>query len=148
MGFEWLPAKKYKRHYICLNCQKGFKRPPEKDMKNPEANNLSNLMSDYYSSGKHQDLIEYINDANQKTKATCPHCKNAMIQVHYDFEVPPQRDSRAWKKLQASMAGKANIKYDTFINWHRLELKQPAVSKAKSNLLKQNLAKLERINNS
>ena len=145
MGFEWIPSKNYKRHYICLKCQKGFKRPSEKDMKHAKSTDLSNLMNEYYSSGTGQDIVKYIDVSHQKIKVLCPNCQNLMLQVHYDFEVPPQRDHKSWKILRKDMSSKLAIKYDVYIHWHKLELQKVAVNSAEFKTLKQNLAKLERI---
>lgn len=73
MGFEWLASKPYKRHYICLNCRKGFKRSSEKDLVSSES--------------------------KENYEPTCPQCQKKMTQVPYTFEVPKQKDKKAWKKL-------------------------------------------------
>lgn len=145
MGFEWIPLKNYKRHYICLKCQKGFKRPSEEDMKQPKSTDLSNLMNEYYTSHTQQDIVKYINVAHEKIKVVCPNCQNQMMQVHYDFEVPPQRDHKSWKNLQETMPSKNAIKYDTYIQWHHLELQKVVAKSIEFKVLKQNLAKLERM---
>jgi hypothetical protein len=101
MSFEWLPAKNYKRHYICLKYQKGFKRASKEDMKNPVNDDFSNLMNDYYETTSQIAIIKYINATHEKIKIRCPQCKNAMKQVHYNFEVPSLRDDKSWKQLRA-----------------------------------------------
>lgn len=145
MGFDWIVLKNYKRHYICLKCQKGFKRPSEKDMKHPKSTNFSTLMSQYYTSDMQQDIVKYIDAAHQKMKVICPNCENLMLQVHYNFEVPPQRDSKSWKKLQKTMTSEIIINYNTYIGWHHLELDKVAVDSIKYKLLKQNIVKLEKV---
>ena len=144
MGFEWLTSKNYKRHYICLKCQKGFKRPSEKDMKYTQAMDLSNLMNEYYASTTQQDIVKYIHTAHQKLKVVCPNCKNQLLQVHYDFEVPAQRATKSWKNLQKTMHPKTVLNYKTYIQWHHLELEKVVANSVKFKLLKQNLIKLER----
>lgn len=74
MGFEWIESKPYKRHYICLKCQKGFKRSSEKDLVSSES--------------------------KKNYQPTCPQCQLKMIQVPYTFEVPKKKDKKAWKKLE------------------------------------------------
>lgn len=74
MGFEWLSPKPYKRHYICINCRKGFKRPAEKDIISSES--------------------------QKKYQPTCPQCQQEMTQVSYTFEVPKNKDKKAWKNLE------------------------------------------------
>ncbi|NOQ73899.1 MAG: hypothetical protein GQ574_17965 [Crocinitomix sp.] len=145
MGFEWVTLKNYKRHYVCLTCQKGFKRPSEEDMKHPKSKDLSDLMNEYYTSGTQQDIVKYIKASYQKLKVVCPNCKNLMLQVHYDFEVPPQRDKKSWKSLQKTMYPKTDLKYDTYIQWHHLELKKVVANSIKFKTLTQNLAKLEKM---
>ena len=145
MGFEWLSPKNYKRHFICLKCQKGFKRPSERDMKHSESKDFSNLMNDYYSYETQQDIVKYIMAAHQKLKVVCPNCQNQMLQVHYDFEVPPLRDSKSWKSLQKTMLPKTIIDYETYIHWHRLELKKVAAGSVEFKMREQNLVKLEKM---
>lgn len=145
MGFDWIAAKNYKRHYICLKCQKGFKRPSKEDMKYPKSTNFSDLMTEYYASGTQQDIVKYIHAAHQKIKVICPNCQYLMLQVHYNFEVPSQRDTKSWKVLQKTMSSEIIIKYDSYIAWHHVELKQVLVNSDKFKLLKQNIAKLERM---
>lgn len=144
MGFDWLPAKNYKRHYICLECKKGFKRPSKKDMKNPVDSDLSNLMEDYYSSENTQDIVQYITEAYQKLNVVCPNCSNPMLQVHYNFEVSPQRDYKAWKKLRENLSSKTTISYKYYVHWHKLQLQEVNKNSEKYNLLKQNLEKLKK----
>ena len=144
MGFDWLAPKNYKRHYICLSCQKGFKRASEEDMKHPKSTDFSSLMDEYYESDTKQDIVKYINGKYQEIKVVCPNCRNSMIQVHYNFEVPPQRDNKSWKNLQKKMSSKMVIPYNIYIEWHRLELEKVTVNSEKYNLLKQNLAKLKK----
>lgn len=145
MGFDWIAPKNYKRHYICLKCQKGFKRPSKEDMKHPKSTDFSNLMNEYYDSDRKQDIIKYIEIRFQKLKVICPNCQNNMLQVHYNFETPSQRDNKSWKSLQKTLSSKTVIPYDTYIEWHRLELQKVVVNSAEHSLLKQNLAKLKNI---
>ncbi len=142
MGFDWLPAKNYKRHYICLNCQKGLKRASKEDMKHPVDDDFSNLMNDYYATTSQTDIVKYINAAYEKIKVSCPQCKNAMKQVHYDFEVPSQRDTKSWKHLREIV--QTTIDYETYIHWHRIQLQRTASNTEKYTLLIQNLEKLKK----
>ncbi len=148
MGFSWIPFKNYKRHYICLQCRKGFKRPSKKDMKNPENDNLSNLMDKYYASESKEDIILYVNKAHQKLKATCPNCQHQMIQVHYDFEVPPQRKDKTWAEIKERFSSKLKIEYAIYIQWHILELKKVESGSKESEMLRINLKKLDVMSNS
>lgn len=143
MGFDWLPAKNYKRHFICLNCQKGFKKTSEKDLKNSEFFDVYSLMNQYYSSEKEQDIVQFIEVAYQKLKVVCPNCKNKMLQVHYNFEVPSKNDSKSWKTLKKEMQHKMTINFDVYLQWHQSELKKQTTSSDKIKALKENLAKLE-----
>ncbi|MGJ8743243.1 hypothetical protein [Polaribacter sp.] len=146
MGFEWLSKKNYKRHYICLKCQKGFKRASDEDMKFSKNTDLSNLMQDYYISEEKKDIVKYVNAAFKKLNITCPNCKNKMLQVHYDFEIPSQHDHSSWKGIKKTMSHKLKINYDVFIQWHLLELNKVAANSSKFKILKQNLQKLESVN--
>lgn len=143
MGFDWIPYKNYKRHYICLNCQKGFKRPSKKDMKHSVSVDLSNLMDEYYSSEVEQDILEYINAAHQKRRVVCPNCEHQLLQVHYNFEVPPRRDNKSWKALKERMSFKLLPQYNTYVHWHLSALQKTIGNLAQSKKLEQNLAKLE-----
>lgn len=145
MGFDWIPRKQYKRHYICLSCKKGFKRPSAQEMKQSEATDFSNLMNDFYSLGQKEDIINYIDNLYKKTRAICPNCKSVMIQVHYNFEVPAQRDNKSWKLLHQTMLTKTTIQYDSYLQWHRQELKKVDSNTEMFNQLMQNLAKLEKV---
>lgn len=146
MGFDWLSPKNYKRHYICLSCKKGFKRPSKQDMKHLHSGDFSNLMNDYYDSQNQQDIVDYINATYQKLKVVCPNCTNEMIQVHYNFEVPAQRDKKAWEMIQKEMSSKTDINYTIYLKWHQLELKKQSKNSDKLKLLQENLSKLERQN--
>ncbi|QHI38577.1 hypothetical protein IMCC3317_39710 [Kordia antarctica] len=140
MGFEWLPTKNYKRHYICLKCQKGFKRASKEDMKNPVNDDFSNLINEYYETASKTDIVKYINARHQKIKVSCPQCKNAMLQVHYDFEVPSQRDTKSWKHLRETL--QTTIDYETYMQWHRIKLQETPPNTPEYKLLKLNLEKL------
>ena len=111
MGFEWLTPKNYKRHYICLECQKGFKRSSKEDMKNPVSEDFSNLMNEYYHSATHQDIVKYINAKYKTLEVVCPNCQNKMLQVHYVFEVPSKRDDKSWKLLRKRFSDRTVLKY-------------------------------------
>ncbi len=143
MGFEWLQKKNYKRHYICLRCQKGFKRPSIKEMKHAENQDFSNLMNEYYQESIEQDIVKYINDRYQALRVICPHCQNQMLQVAYDFEVPSMRDNKSWEQLRKVMHPKTIIDYNTYIIWHQLELQKAKRKTARFKLLKVNLEKLK-----
>lgn len=145
MGFEWLAPKNYKRHYICLSCQKGFKRASEKDMKVPKSVDFSTLMKDYYTSNSQEDLVKYIKTAHKELEVVCPNCQNLMLQVHYDFEVPARRDDKAWRELRNRMSSKTILRYDIYIQWHRLEIEKNVANSLELGILKQNLAKLEKV---
>ncbi|MEZ5009538.1 MAG: hypothetical protein R2753_15440 [Chitinophagales bacterium] len=145
MGFDWVAKKNYKRHYICLNCQKGFKRAAEDDMKDAVDTNLSNLMNEYYASKAQQDIVNYIDEAYQKAKVVCPNCQSKMLQVDYNFEVPAQRDHKSWKKLQETLSPKMTPNYAIYIQWHRLEIQKADANSVESKILKENQAKLERM---
>lgn len=144
MGFDWVPQKKYKRHYICLKCRKGFKRPSEKEMKDSSSKDFSNLMEEFYMSYNQQDIVKYIKNKYQEIKVTCPNCQNGMLQVHYNFEVPAQRDSKSWQKIQKTLSPKTVINYKTYIQWHLLALQKTVAKSPEHKLLKQNLLKLEK----
>jgi len=143
MGFEWIPKKQYKRHYICLGCQKGFKRPPKEDMKHDESVDLSNLMHAYYEAGTAQDIVKHIREKHDRLQVVCPHCQHHMIHVHYDFEVPPQRDHKSWKKLRMNLQAKTELDYTSYIHWHKLALKEEGSKTAQFRILQRNLEKLE-----
>jgi len=145
MGFEWLSIKNYKKHYICLKCQKGFKRASKQDMKHPKPEDLSKIMEEYYSSDNQQGIVQYIDSRYQELKVICPHCQNKMLQMHYDFEVPRQRDTKSWQALRERLSSQTLINYDRFIQWHRLALQKAKRNSERQKMLKQNLAKLERI---
>lgn len=147
MSFDWIASKNYKRHYICLDCQKGFKRPSKKDMKHPKNTDLSDLMEKFYSSEEEQDIIAYIKTAHQQLKVVCPNCRNQMIQVHYNFEVPSQRDNKSWNKIKKDMVSKTMIDYTTYISWHKLELKTITKDSAKFENIQLNLSKLVKESN-
>lgn len=61
-----------------------------------------------------------------------------MLQVHYNFEVTPQRDNKSWKNLQKTLSSKMVIPYDTYIEWHRLELEKVVVNSVEYKTLKSN----------
>lgn len=144
MGFEWIALKNYKRHYVCLDCQKGFKRASQKDMKNPVSSDLSDLMERYYVSHTDEDILDFINASYQKIKAVCPQCRESMIQVSYDFEVPKQRDTKAWKEVRKRLSHRTKPTYDTYIHWHRLQVKQGTGDSAEMKVIRQNMEKLEK----
>lgn len=143
MGFDWVPQKKYKRHYICLKCKKGFKRSSEEEMKDSISKDFSNLIKEYYASSSQKDIVKYIKNKHQEIKVICPNCQNGMLQVHYNFEVPAQRDNKSWKKIQKTLSPKTVLNYDIYIQWHLLELQDTVAKSPKYKLLKQNLVKLE-----
>jgi len=145
MGFEWLPGKNYKRHFICLECQKGFKRASEKDLKNKKSIDLFGLMDKYYSSDSTIDIIKFIEKEHGKLKVTCPNCRNEMIQVHYDFEIPSHRDNKSWKTLKKRYLNTGEINYNIYIQWHITKLKEVSSKSEASVALSENLNKLQRI---
>ncbi len=143
MGFDWIPSKNYKRHYICLNCKKGFKKPAITDVKHAKYTDYSSLMDTYYRASLDRDIIRYIQDAIIKAKVVCPNCGGNMLQVDYNFKVPAQRDIKYWNKLEKSLTAKGKITLNTFIQWHILELQKVAVNTTKQIVLKANLEKLK-----
>ena len=145
MGFDKIPVKNYKRHFICFQCQKGFKRPSENDLVHSGATDLSEIMNAYYDSDSKVDIVKYIEDAYQKIKAVCPNCKAAMVQVDYNFEVPPLRDNKAWKLLQQQMSSTIDISYDVYLHWHKLALEEPQLKPNKRQMLECNVTKLEKV---
>lgn len=145
MGFEWVALKNYKRHYVCLDCQKGFKRASKQDMKNPEQSDLSDLMERYYAGHSSKNIIQYIDSAFKQMKAVCPQCREAMIQVSHDFEVPRQRDTKAWKELRKRLHHRTLPVYDSYIHWHRLQLQQASIAPATTSMLQDNLEKLAKV---
>ncbi len=145
MGFDWIAPKNYKRHYICLNCQKGFKRPSKEDMKHPKSLDFVNLMDKYYELDIQQNILEYINEAHQKINVICPNCQGLMQQVHYNFEVPSHRNSKAWKILQKTMAFDNTINYNIYIKWHITVLKEGVKDPDKLESIKRNLETLNNV---
>ncbi|MFK7970132.1 MAG: hypothetical protein AB8F95_07180 [Bacteroidia bacterium] len=111
-------------------------------MKHAHAPDFSNLMSEYYASGQEHDIVTYIQTAHQKAQVVCPQCQGPMLQVHYNFEVPPHRDNRAWKRLQKTMHADTVLKFDTYIQWHRLAIQRAAKGSPELASFTQNLAKL------
>ncbi|WP_156112408.1 hypothetical protein [Lacinutrix jangbogonensis] len=111
-------------------------------MKHTKSIDFSGLMEEYYASGTQQDIIKYINKAFQEIRVVCPNCKNQMLQVHYDFEVPAQHDLKSWKNLQENMSSKTVIQYGTYIHWHQLELQKVAENSITFKELQLNLEKL------
>ena len=69
-GFGSLPA-----HYICFRCRKGFKA---------------------------RALTFTSDDAAQHTgqHGLCPECHEPMTHMGYDFKVPPQQNTRQWRKVE------------------------------------------------
>lgn len=65
---------KYKSHYACFNCRKGFKRK---------------LLRDVTGNDKFQDK-----------EARCPECGGLMANMGKDFETPPRHQLKAWKHLK------------------------------------------------
>lgn len=148
MGFEWLTHKKYKRHYICLHCQKGFKRPPLSDMKEEEFFELSVSMEDFYASNSSTDLLEYITHASVKTKPVCPQCKGGLRPVPYIFEVPSKNKKKNWKDLEARFNHKDSSElYEAFYYWHLNALTKTDTHSALGKKLRANKERIEKLIN-
>lgn len=145
MGFEWLPAKNYKRHYICLDCQKGYKRPSKEDMKEEEKGTVPhNLMELYYASDRKEDILQYIHATYQNHKVPCPQCQQPMLEVSYVFKVPKQRDNKTWKELKTYFGNKAKPNYERYIKWHQWQLdRKEKAYQSLLPLIQQNLRLLE-----
>lgn len=148
MGFEWLPVKNYKRHYICLDCQKGYKRPSKEDMREEEREAVPyNLMELYYNSDRKKDIVQYIQAVHQEHKVPCPQCQKTMLQVSYVFKVPRQMDNKAWRDLRTYFGEKVEPNYERYIKWHQLHLdKKEKAYQHLLPLIQQNLRLLQHFN--
>ena len=144
MGFDWIAPKNYKRHFICLPCQKGFKRSSEKDMINDTSIDIPTLLEKYYQTEEKMDILRFIMNALDKAKVACPNCRGEMVLVHYNFEVPPFRDKKAWQTLRDQYSTKTHAPLTPYIHWHRQALQEANLSTDKHNKIKQNLLALER----
>lgn len=143
MGFDWINPKNYKTHYICLDCQKGFKRSNSKELKHQPNTDFSSLMEDFYEQASEQDIIAYIQKAYDTLKVKCPNCSNQMVEMHYNFEVPPQRDNKAWKEIRLRYANKLLIPFENYIHWHELRIRATDNCPERQKLLAKNLKKLQ-----
>ncbi|MFK7797458.1 MAG: hypothetical protein AB8E82_08385 [Aureispira sp.] len=146
MGFEWLPAKNYKKHYICLHCQKGFKRASDEDRKHKRAKeNIHSLMETYYASNQRLNIVQYIDAVHIQQQEFCPQCQEAMIQVSYVFEVPRQRNQRAWNALKERLGTKQMLDYQRYIHWHEMQLKNADLDKVLLAQIQNNLGLLKHV---
>ncbi|MEL6675777.1 MAG: hypothetical protein AAFR61_26455 [Bacteroidota bacterium] len=113
-------------------------------MKHEASVDLSHLMEEYYQSSSEQDIVAYIEEQFEVLKVVCPHCQSQMIQVHYDFEVPARRDTKAWEKLSVALQSKTEIDYTTYIIWHKQKIRREGRKSPQFTLLQQNLEELEK----
>jgi len=104
MGNYWLrKTKRYKRHFLCFQCRKNFKKPNEKDL--AEANGeLSILLNAfYYSKPKKKvskELVQYLKEKYFNTKEKCPECALEMVEVPMSYETPTKKNINEWRNLK------------------------------------------------
>lgn len=97
--------KRYKRHYICLSCRKGFKQANEKDMAERKGELSLLLNAFYYKPRKKKipkDVVQYLKEKYFKNKVTCPECSQKMVQVPMSFQVPLKKKKREWKIVESN----------------------------------------------
>lgn len=96
--------KRYKRHFICFNCKKGFRQPNEKDMAEQNGDLSLLLNAFYYSKPKKQvskDIVEYLKEKYFFNAVKCPQCADYMCEVHMSFKTPPKKDSKQWDAMRS-----------------------------------------------
>ena len=104
---------RYKRHFICVECRKGFKQPNEKDM--ADANGELSIFLDafYFSKPRKRvpkDIVAQLRKKYFQNEIKCPECAAPMTEVSKGFLIPPKRKAKEWEALRLStfMHGKAH----------------------------------------
>ncbi|WP_196894772.1 hypothetical protein [Aureivirga marina] len=102
MSYYLQKIKRYKRHFICVDCRKGFKKSNEKDFaeKNGE---LSLLLNAFYFSKPKKKLSKKEKDALKlkyfERVEDCPQCNQKMKEVSMSFKAPAKNKLKEWKEL-------------------------------------------------
>lgn len=118
-------TRRYKRHFICFKCRKGFKQPNIKDLaeRKGDLSLLFKVQNDqYYKKQKvSSEITEYIKKQYLEKEVLCPQCHTPMREVSLSFKVPPMKETRLWKNLEVSI---------TALNWdynHQIKRKKELI---------------------
>ncbi len=69
-------GKRYKNHFACFRCRKGFKRQPV------------------------SEWPKHLQPADGIDPAPCPECGQPMADMGLDFKSPPQNDEEHWEVVE------------------------------------------------
>ena len=105
MSTYWLKkTKRYKRHFICFKCRKGFKQPNEKDLAEQDGELSLLLNAFYFSKPKKKissDVVDYLNKKYFSQTINCPECRGEMIEVSMSFKTPAKKLLRKWEIMES-----------------------------------------------
>ena len=105
MSTYWLKkTKRYKRHFICFKCRKGFKQPNEKDLAE-QGGELSLLLNAFYFSKPKKkissDVLVYLDKKYFSQTINCPECRSEMVEVSMSFETPAKKHIKKWQIIES-----------------------------------------------
>jgi hypothetical protein len=103
--------KKYKAHYVCFDCRKGFKQPPIEDLIIANGD-WHKYQKAYLDSSKkikmfrleNPEIIEFFKEKYLNRVCKCPDCGREMKNVGLDFKTPRREKSDEWKILESLYA--------------------------------------------
>lgn len=101
--------KKYKRHFVCFECRKQFKRPPLEDVLADQGTLDTYLRLLKASSNARRARIEQAVGTTREAMERdyrelvfkCPQCSSAMADLGLDFKPPRSSAAHAWERLKA-----------------------------------------------
>lgn len=103
--------KDYKRHYVCFDCRKQFKRPTLADVMEHRGRRdvLNELWRTYSSPAEHAAVerrfktsLVQLRSEYHALISKCPQCGHQMADLGLDFRPPPKANVRAWKSIRAA----------------------------------------------
>ena len=100
--------KKYKAHYVCFECRKGFKQPPIEDLiiangdwKNYEKAYLIPIKERKKFREENPEILSYLEMKYVNRVCKCPECGQAMKNVGLDFKSPKKERNEEWKIIES-----------------------------------------------
>lgn len=101
-------TKKYKAHYVCFDCRKGFKQSPIEDLviengdwKDYEKAYLIPIEIRKKFRKENSEIVDYLEQKYINRVCKCPDCGQAMKNVGLDFKSPKKEKTEEWKILES-----------------------------------------------
>lgn len=100
--------KKYKIHFVCFDCRKTFKKPPNEDLAKRNGDwdvyqkaywNLNIGQKNKFRK-ENIELVKSLDEKYHNRKEKCPDCGGVMRDMGLDFKAPKKDKIKEWKIIE------------------------------------------------